>query len=157
MITNIKSTISVSTIKDSFPTYSKEEMEKMLKELVVRFNTSPKLYEKQDFGHLVKCITGLYTFQGADISKVEELLKNNGRLVNSRQIPNSFCAGYSVLQSNRVITFKKADDLTDFYSYVLAEGDSFLVMDTMELYCYVDGQLKLTGSFSLNKSWEELI
>lgn len=156
MITNIKPTNNVSTITDPFPTYSKEEMEKMLRELIVRFNTSPKLYEKQDFGHLVKCITGLYTFQGADLSKVEKLLKNNGRIVNSKQIPQSFCAGYSVLQSNRVITFLKENDKTDFSSYLPVEGDSFLVMDTMELYCYLNGEMKLTGSFSLNQSWMEI-
>ena len=156
MITNIKTNTEVSTIKDPFKSYSKEEMEKMLKELIVRFNTSPKLYEKQDFGHLIKCIIGVYTFQGADIGKIEEMLQNNGRLVNSKQLPENFNAGFSILTDSKMITYKNSNDTTSFMTYLPKEGDSFLVMDSMELYCYLNGRMQLTGTFSTKSQWLEI-
>lgn len=41
--------------------YTPEEMEKLLKEIAVRFDTSPRQLEKIDFKTLIKALFGVYT------------------------------------------------------------------------------------------------
>ena len=79
--------VSKSVTERPFPEPSKEELEKMLRELIVRFDTSPKLYEKKDFGLLIKCIVSLFSFQGKQGEEIEKLLANNGRIVNGLEKP----------------------------------------------------------------------
>lgn len=149
--------VSKSVTERPFPESSKEELEKMLRELIVRFDTSPKLYEKKDFGLLIKCIVSLFSLQGKQTEEIEKLLANNGRIVNGLEKPTTFIPGYSWLDksANRIITYKNS--FSDFSTYSLAEGDGIFVMDSRDLYNFVDGNLKLTGSLEGGKqSWADL-
>lgn len=150
-------TIKNISMQESFPNPSKEELEKMLRELIIRFDTSPKLYEKKDFGLLVKCIVSLFSLQGKQKEEIEKLLTNNGRIVNGIEKPDTFISGYSWLDksTNRIITYKNS--FSDFSTYSLTEGDGVFVMDSRDLYNFVDGNLKLTGSLEGGKqSWADL-
>ena len=149
--------VSKSVTERPFPEPSKEELEKMLRKLIVRFDTSPKLYEKKDFGLLIKCIVSLFSLQGKQGEEIEKLLANNGRIVNGLEKPANFVPGYSWLDksANRIITYKNS--ISDFTTYSLASGDGIFVMETRDLYNFVDGNLKLTGSLEGGKqSWADL-
>ena len=150
--------VSKSVTERPFPEPSKQELEKMLRELIVRFDTSPKLYEKKDFGLLIKCIVSLFSFQGKQSEEIEKLLANNGRIVNGLEKPEKFVPGYSWLDknANQIITYKNS--ISDFTTYSLANGDGIFVMESRDLYNFVDGNLKLTGSLEGEgkQSWADL-
>ena len=73
-------------------------------------------------------------------------------------LPEKFIPGYSWLDknANRIITYKNS--ISDFTTYSLANGDGVFVMESRDLYNFVDGNLKLTGSLEGEgkQSWADL-
>lgn len=158
------SSLQNSNLNFDYKKVSPEEMKKALDELVIRFDTAPQFYTKQDFSHLIWCITQLYAFSGGSGDDLRELLTTNGRIVNSETEPelDDRKVGYSFLDftydAPAMITYTR----NGVIKYKAAEGDHFFVMNTLTLYaCVLDASgkklLKSTGQLEAEKSkWQEL-
>ncbi len=124
----------------------------MIKELKIRFDIAPNRLTKQDFAHLIACLTML---PEEDKSSIIALLKGNSRVVNTTEKPiESVPEGYTFLDllENKLYIYK--GDTVE--SYTPAAGENFLILDTMDVYA-VDSNLQLnfTGSAN-NLDWEKL-
>lgn len=133
-----------------------KDIQAALVELKIRFDTSPKFYTKQDYMHLISCISQVYsTSNNFDIM---DLLKDQGRIVNST-IPadENSPEGYSWLDKDngRMVTYYKSGNSY----YYPREGDHFLVLQDMTLYRVVkeSGKTEIKENGELKKeTWEEL-
>ena len=62
---------------------TKEEKENLWKELWIRFNTSPKLYQKQDFGILMRLLKGLSDSDGGGSGEIIVNPTGEGNVVSN--------------------------------------------------------------------------
>lgn len=125
-----------------------KEVRSSLVELAIRFDTAPKMYTKQDYNHLIRCIAQVYeTSNNFDIM---DLLQDVSRIVNSTKEPPEDLKkeGYSWLnlETQKMITY--IDDNGSFREYVPKEGDYFLVLDEFKIYHVMksSGKTKIESS-----------
>lgn len=111
-----------------------KEVRSSLVELAIRFDTAPKMYTKQDYNHLIRCIAQVY--EASNNFDIMSLLQDVSRIVNSTKEPSDDLKkeGYSWLnlETQRMITY--LDDKGTFREYIPREGDYFLVLDELKIY-----------------------